>query len=142
LAKALAIIGSGVRPAAFTSGHDAAEFDKRLTAALTEARPAIFLDNFNAKDLRSDILASALTEDPMMVRIMGHTKNVPLHTRTFVAITGNGIQVSEDMARRILKADLDAKMENPEQRKFAPGFLQSVHDNRGKLLSDALTIWR
>jgi hypothetical protein len=83
LAKALAIIGSGVRPAAFTSGHDAAEFDKRLTAALTEARPAIFLDNFNAKDLRSDILASALTEDPMMVRVMGHTKNVPLHTRTF-----------------------------------------------------------
>jgi putative DNA primase/helicase len=142
LAKALAIIGSGVRPAAFTSGHDAAEFDKRLTAALTEARPAIFLDNFNAKDLRSDILASALTEDPMMVRIMGHTKNVPLHTRTFVAITGNGIQVAEDMARRTLKTDLDARMENPEQRKFSPGFLQSAHDNRGQLLSDALTIWR
>jgi hypothetical protein len=46
------------------------------------------------------------------------------------------------MARRTLKTDLDAKMENPEQRKFSPGFLQSVHDNRGQLLSDALTIWR
>jgi putative DNA primase/helicase len=37
LVKAICIIASGVRPAAFTSGHDAGEFDKCLTAALVEA---------------------------------------------------------------------------------------------------------
>jgi hypothetical protein len=57
-------VASGVRPSAFTTGHDAEEFDKRLTAALIEAHPAIFLDNFNSKDLCSDILASVLTESP------------------------------------------------------------------------------
>jgi hypothetical protein len=140
--KAMVIVASGIRPSAFTGGHDREELDKRITAALTEARPAMFLDNLNGQDLKSDILASALTENPAMVRVMGHTKNVPLHTRTFIGITGNGVQIAEDMARRMLNVHLDAKMENPEQRPFAPGFLDRVHGDRAKLLSDALTIWR
>jgi hypothetical protein len=142
LVKAICIIASGVRPAAFTSGHDAGEFDKRLSAALVEAHPAVFLDNFNAKELRSDILASVLTESPAKVRIMGQTRMVPLHVRTFIGITGNGIEIAEDMARRIIKSHLDAKMENPEERKFRPGFLEDILAHRAGLLSDALIIWR
>jgi hypothetical protein len=113
---------SGASPHAFTSGHDHQEFDKRLTAALIEARPAVFLDNYNAKELRSDTLASAITEDPSMVRVMGQSKTVPLHNRTLILVTGNGVQISEDIARRILKISLDAKMEDPEQRSLHRGF--------------------
>ena len=142
LVKAICVIASGVRPSAFTSGHDAEELDKRLTSALVEAHPAVFLDNFNAKDLTSDILASVLTESPAKVRIMGHTKMVPLHNRTFIGITGNAVQTAEDMARRLLNTHLDAKMENPEQRSFAPGFLDHVYASRAELLSAALIIWR
>ena len=142
LVKAICIIASGVRPSAFTSGHDAEEFDKRLTSALIEAHPAVFLDNFNAKDLTSDILASVLTESPAKVRVMGHTKMVPLHNRTFIAITGNAVQTAEDMARRLLNSRLDARMEDPERRKFAPGFLDHVFASRADLLVAALTIWR
>jgi hypothetical protein len=83
--KAICIIASGAPPSAFTAGHDAEELDKRLTAALIDARPAIFLDNYNGKNLTSDILASALTENPCEVRPMGHTAMVRLHTRTLVA---------------------------------------------------------
>jgi putative DNA primase/helicase len=142
LVKAICVAATGVRPAAFTSGHDEKEFDKRLTAALVEARPAVFLDNFNSKELKSDTLASALTESPCMVRPMGQTKTVPLHTRTFIGITGNAVEIAEDMARRILNTHLDARMENPEARKFEPGFLDRVLDARPALLSDALIIWR
>jgi putative DNA primase/helicase len=142
IVKAICIIAGGVRPSAFTSGHDKEEFDKRLTSALIEARPAVFLDNFNASELKSNILASVLTESPAMVRPMGQTKMVPLHTKTFVGITGNNIQVAEDMARRILCTRLDAKMEDPERRKFAPGFLDRILDARPALLSDVLIIWR
>jgi hypothetical protein len=142
LVKAICIAASGVSPAAFTSGHDAEEFDKRLTSALTEARPAVFLDNFNSKSLTSDILASALTENPAMVRPMGHTTTVPLHTRTFIGITGNAVQIAEDMARRLLNTHLDARMESPEQRPFAPGFLDRIFAERTNLLAAALTIWR
>jgi putative DNA primase/helicase len=142
LVKAMCMIANGSKPPAFTSGHDAGELDKRLTSALIEARPAVFLDNFNAKELKSDTLASALTESPAMVRPMGHTKTVPLHTRTFIAITGNGVEIAEDMARRQIMIRLDAQMEDPEARPFAPGFLEHVAASRPVLLSDALTIWR
>jgi hypothetical protein len=142
LVKAACVIASGSRPSAFTSGHDAEELDKRLTSALTEAHPAVFLDNFNAKNLSSDILASVLTESPAMVRPMGQTKTTPLHTRTFIGITGNSVQIAEDMARRLLNTHLDARLEDPEQRKFAPGFLERVFAERANLLAAALTIWR
>lgn len=83
LVKAICVIASGARPAAFTSGHDEAELDKRLTSALVEARPAVFLDNFNAKELTSDILASVLTENPAMVRVMGQTKKCSAQRANF-----------------------------------------------------------
>jgi hypothetical protein len=73
---------------------------------------------------------------------MGHTKTVPLHTRTFIGITGNSVQIAEDMARRLLNTHLDAQMENPEQRKFTPGFLDRIFAERANLLAAALTIWR
>src|SRR5262249_37071914 len=142
LVKAACMIAAGVKPSAFTGGHDAEELDKRLTAALTEAHPAVFLDNFNSKNLTSDILASALTENPAMVSTMGQTKNVPLNARAFIGITGNSVQIAEDMARRLLNTHLDARMENPEQRPFAPGFLDRVFTERANLLAAALTIWR
>jgi hypothetical protein len=46
------------------------------------------------------------------------------------------------MARRIITTNLDARMEDPEQRKFKPGFLDDVREARPALLSDALTVWR
>ena len=142
LVKAVCVVASGTKPAAFTSGHDAEEFDKRLTSALIEARPAVFLDNFNNKSLTSDTLDSALTENPSMVRPMGHSKSVPLHTRTFIGITGNAVQIAEDMARRLLNVHLDARMENPERRPFTPGFLDRIFTERTNLLTAALTVWR
>jgi hypothetical protein len=75
--KAICIIGSGVTPAAFTGGHNYEEFDKRLTAALIDARPAAFLDNYNTKNLSSDTLASALTENLCQVRPLEQTKMLP-----------------------------------------------------------------
>jgi hypothetical protein len=140
--QAIMIIATGAKPAAFTSGHNIEEFEKRLTAALIQAHPGIFLDNFNAKELKSDTLASVLTSNPAMVRPLGVTGTLPLHVRTFIGITGNAVQISEDMARRVINVHLDAQMEDPEQRKFEPGFLDRVLAARSWLLTDALTIWR
>jgi hypothetical protein len=142
LVKSACIVGSGSAPSAMTAGHDQDELDKRLTAAAIEARPAIYLDNFNRGTLESATLASFLTEDPARVRVLGQSKTVPLNTRAFVAITGNAVQIAEDIARRVLKICIDAKMEDPEQRPFAPGFLRGIFTRRISLLSACLTIWR
>jgi hypothetical protein len=67
---------------------------------------------------------------------------VRLTTNAFIAVTGNAVLVSEDLARRFLVVDLDAKCENPEQRSFDQDFSASVKAHRADLLAAVLTIWR
>jgi hypothetical protein len=107
-----------------------------------QAQPAVFLDNANGVALRSDTLASVLTERPACVRIMGESRMVQLNSTAFVAVTGNGLTLSEDLARRFVVCELDARCEDPESRPFASGFLDQLEARRAELLAGALTIWR
>lgn len=142
LVRAICLIAFGLRPRAFTAGHDRQELDKRFAAELVEAAPALFLDNVNAGVLRSETLASVLTERPARVRQLGYTKMLTLNSTAFIAVTGNGLTVSEDLARRFVLCSLDAKCEDPEARDFAPGLLDTIERRRAELLGAALTIWR
>ena len=142
LARAICQIAFGCPPSAFTPGHDRQELDKRLVAALIEASPAVFLDNLNSTALRSSTLASVLTERPAHVRIMGRSEMVPLNCAAFIAVTGNGLSVSEDLARRFLEVRLDPQCEDPESRPFSSGFLSNILARRTELLTAVLTIWR
>jgi putative DNA primase/helicase len=142
LMRAVCAIAFGIQPRAFTKGGDRQELDKRLASDLIEAAPILFLDNVNGSILRSDILASVLTERPARVRPLGRTGMVALNSTAFIAVTGNGLTVSEDLARRFIVCELDARCEDPEQRPFAADFLQKVELRRADLLSAAVTIWR
>jgi hypothetical protein len=142
LARAPGAIAFGVRPRAFTKGESRAELDKRIVSDLIEAAPMLFLDNVNGTTLRSDTLASILTERPARVRVLGRTGMVLLNSAAFVVVTGNGLSVAEDLARRFLVSELDPRCEDPEQRPFEGDFLLGVEQGRAELLSAALTIWR
>jgi hypothetical protein len=142
LVRAICTIAFGVRPRAFTTGSERQELDKRPAAELIEAQPALFLDNANGIALRSDTLASVLTERPARVRLLGQTRMVPLNSTAFVAVTGNGLTVTEDLARRFVPCGLDARCEDPELRPFPAGFLDQIERQRAELLTAVLTIWR
>ena len=142
LIRAICEIAFGVQPSAFTLGNDHHELDKRLGAELAAAGQVIFLDNANGVTLRSDTLASALTERPARVRLLGTTRTVAINSAAFVAVTGNGVSVAEDLARRFLHCHLDAHCEDPEARRFKAGFLEEIVRNRSAVLGDCLTIWR
>jgi hypothetical protein len=142
LVRAICTIAYGIRPRAFTAGSERQELDKRLAAELIEAQPALFLDNANGIALRSDTLASVLTERPARVRLLGKTRMVPLNSTAFVAVTGNGLTVTEDLARRFIPCELDARCEDPELRPFPAGFLKNIECQRPGLLAAVLTIWR
>ena len=142
LVRCLCAIAFGIRPHAFTTGGDRQELDKRLASDLIEAAPVLFVDNVNSSLLRSDTLASILTERPARVRLLGRTQMVPLNSAAFIAVTGNGLNVSEDLARRFIVCELDARCEDPEQRKFKTGFLGRIKSRRAELLAASLTIWR
>jgi hypothetical protein len=142
LVRALAAIAFGLRPAAITAGGTTEELDKRLVAALIEAAPVLMLDNVNGAALRSDALAAAITERPAVVRPLGQSATVPLNPTAWAAITGNGVNLSEDLARRFLAVELDAGTEDPEARPFVGDFLADTFAARSALLAAALTIWR
>jgi hypothetical protein len=142
LVRAINMIAFGIKPRAFTPGHNRDELEKRLAAELVQAQPAVFLDNANGIALRSDTLASVLTERPASVRVLGETRMAQLNSTAFVAVTGNGLTLSEDLARRFIVCELDAHCEDPEARPFAPGFLNQIEARRAELLAAALTIWR
>ena len=109
LVRGICMVAFGIHPRAFTAGSERQELDKRLAAELVEAQPCLFLDNANGIALRSDTLASVLTERPARVRQLGQTRMVPLNCTAFVAATGNGLTVSEDLARRVIPCELDAR---------------------------------
>lgn len=145
LVKSICAIAFGSPPKAFTTGHDKAELDKRIAAGLLQAGTVFFLDNVNSTALKSDILASVLTERPAQVRLFGQSTMAELNSTAWVALTGNGLTVSEDLARRFLACELDAKCDDPEGRRFPMGaeeFLEMVLKNRTMLLRAVLTIWR
>jgi putative DNA primase/helicase len=142
LVRATCIIAFGLQPRAFTTGTERHELDKRLAAELIEAQPAVFIDNVNGIAMRSDTLASVLTERPTRVRLLGQTRMVPLNSTAFIAVTGNGLTVTEDLARRFIYCELDARCEDPELRPFAAGFLDTISSRRAELLALVLTIWR
>jgi hypothetical protein len=118
LARCICIIAFGREPHAVTAGATAEELEKRIAAELIEGSPTLFLDNLNNTAFKSNLLASAITERPARVRLLGKSQMVPLNASAFVILTGNGVTVSEDLARRFIAVDFDPRTEDPELRPF------------------------
>jgi hypothetical protein len=142
LARCICIIAFGRDPHAVTSGATAEELEKRIAAELIEGSPALFLDNLNNTAFKSDLLASAITERPARVRPLGKSQMVPLNASALVILTGNGLTVSEDLARRFLMVEFDPRTEDPEARPFKTDIRAVVRERRTELLAALLTIWR
>jgi hypothetical protein len=142
LVHAIAQIAFGQEPSAFTSSGNRQELGKRIESALIESGPIVFLDNCNAEQLSSNVLAQVITEGTVTTPLLRHSRMVPLTTNAFVALTGNAARISEDLARRFLIVELDPKCENPEQRSFNEDFGPSIKEHRADLLAAVLTIWR
>lgn len=142
LARCIAAIAFGREPHAVTAGGTPEELEKRIAAELIEGGQTVFLDNLNSMALRSDTLASAITERPARMRLLGKSQMVALNTSALVMLTGNGLIVSEDLARRFLVVELDPRTEDPEARSFKGDILAEVLKRRPELLAALLTIWR
>jgi hypothetical protein len=59
-----------------------------------------------------------------------------------VFVTGNGVLLAQDVVRRFIPTELDAGMEDPEQRKFVGDIVAEIANRRPELLPALLTIRR
>jgi hypothetical protein len=87
------------------------------------------------------LLASVITENPAEIRPLSHSRTVRLNSPAFICITGNGLSLSEDLARRFV-VELDVGTDDPEARDFRGDLLAETTAAPADLLGDALTIWR
>ena len=142
LARCISLVAFGREPHAVTSGVKPEELEKRIAAELMQGNSVLFLDNMNNTAFRSNLLGSAITERPSRVRLLGRSQMFQLNSSAFVVLTGNGLSVSEDLARRFIAVDLDAHVEDPEARAFKHDIKKEVIQHRAELLAAALTIWR
>jgi hypothetical protein len=142
LARCICLIAFGREPHAVTGGATAEELEKRIAAELIAGGPVLFLDNLNNSAVKSDLLASVITERPTRVRVVGKSQMVPLNASAFVLLTGNGLMVSEDLARRFIAVDFDPRTEDPEARSFKTEIRAEISKRRRELLAALLTIWR
>jgi hypothetical protein len=139
LARCICLIAFRREPHAVTAGGSTEELEKRIAAELIEGGRVLFLDNLNNTGLNSDLLASAITERPAKVRVLGKSQMLPLNASAFVVLTGNGLSVSEDLARRFIAVEFDPRSEDPEARPFSNDIRKDVIERRRELLAAALT---
>jgi hypothetical protein len=91
LARCISIVAFGREPHAVTGGASSEELEKRIAAELMEGGSTLFLDNLNNTAFKSDLLASAITERPSRIRLLGKSQMLPLNASAFIILTGNGL---------------------------------------------------
>jgi putative DNA primase/helicase len=139
LAETVAIVATGRRAALMSLGQDDAETEKRLTSVLLAGDAVVVLDNIE-RPLRGDLLCQVTTQQFVRLRPLGATTALTVPTHAMFVATGNNLSILGDLKRRVVMIRLDAKVERPEQRTFDRDHLATVMEQRGKIITQVMTI--
>jgi hypothetical protein len=135
----LIITGGDFARFAYTSDND--EMRKAILAIALQGERLVLLDNL-VGCLGSPSLDEALTATVWQGRVLGktHAPQMPLMATWYGS--GNNIAVVGDTTRRVCYIRLDSPEEKPEERTGFrhPDLLAWVRENRGRLLTAAITI--
>jgi hypothetical protein len=139
LADVLTAVATGGSAAVMSLVGDSDEVEKRITALLLAGRSHVQLDNVRV--LRSSHLEAALTAPTWSGRRLGKSEIVCVPNRATWVATGNNVELSDEMARRVVPIRLDAGVERPEDR---DGFRHQLpawaYRNRVALVSASASI--
>lgn len=99
---------------------DDEELSKYVLTVLRAGQPAILFDNVPQNtELKSDVLAKAMSMDIFSGRLLGENRELRVATSSIWFFTGNNISFPGDFATRIFPINLNPKMENPDTRVFS-----------------------
>lgn len=140
LAQAIAQVTCGRPAGVMTQPRDEDEARKRITSLLIDGSPLVLLDN--VYELKSGVLAAALTSEFWEDRLLGLNQKVRVQNDAIWLATGNNVVLSEEIARRVIAIRLDSGLEFPELRQ---GFkhqqlLLWIQENRVQIVSSCLSI--
>jgi hypothetical protein len=140
LAGEIAIGSSAVRPVIVKNDE---EWRKALTSTFRAGRLIQVLDNLEG-ELRSPVLAAAITSTAWEDRLLGTNDMATFPNRCVFIANGNNIRVAGDLVRRTYWIRMDAQSAQPwRNREFLhPELIPWVRENRGRLLATLLTMAR
>lgn len=143
LVNAVNWICSGRDIATMPQATDESEQRKRITSLVIEGARAALIDNIRGP-FGDAALEAALTSTSWRDRELGRSTTVAAELLVVFFGTGNNVELTGDMPRRILPIDLKSELEDPEERSgfTIPNLRRYVMDNRVALVIAALTIAR
>ena len=135
------IIANGEVTPAMTIPPSDEEMQKTLITAMADGSSIVYFDNID-KDVNSGVLASSLTAPIVKGRMLGHSKMLEAEVRCVWVLCGNNVRLSDELIRRLLMIDLDARMAHPEKRSgwHHDDIGGYVRENRGQLVWACLTL--
>ena len=113
------------------------EMQKALLASIMEAKSHLFFDNVSS--FNSRVILAALTSRTIGGRILGQSKTVSRPNTFGWIATGNNPMLSEEMERRTVRINLNAKTTDIQLRKFKHGPSFPL-ENRAKAVHCILTM--
>lgn len=123
--------------------EDKTELRKILTTLTLAATPLAVFDNVKrGAEIRSPGLANYLTATTYGDRLLGSNEKLEAPTCTVLGLTGNGCEIGGDNTRRVLRVDLDARVERPELRAFDFDCETEARRDRAELVVAALILLR
>ncbi|KAB7785377.1 hypothetical protein [Methylorubrum populi] len=141
LVDVAAALSTGRRCPVIAPGRGEEELEKRLGPLILNSVPIVSIDNIEG-ELGGIFLCQATERPAVGLRPLGKSEIRTAECRSMFYLTGNNLVLLEDMTRRALMANLDARMERPELREFAGKPFDLVLANRGAYIAAALTILR
>jgi hypothetical protein len=142
LINVIAVTATGRNAAPFDQSRNEEEFKKTLGSALIAGHSLIAIDNC-VHILESSLLNIAVTEPVFGVRVLGVSQNREIPNNATIFVNGNNLIIGADLTRRVIRCEMDAGMERPEQREFKDDhLLDTVKANRARLVVAALTMLR
>jgi hypothetical protein len=135
------VTGDRFTIATYTADED--ELRKRITSLVLVGDRLVLFDNLEGK-FGNAVLDAALTGTAWKDRMLGVNRMVEASLNITWYATGNNVAIAADTARRVCHLRLEAPQERPEERQGFrhPNLLDWVGQNRGQLLTAALTILR
>lgn len=143
MVDAMATILTGAGAGVMTEGTDEEEWRKRITAKLRQIPTLVLIDNLK-RELDASALAAALTAPFWEDRVLGVSEITRLPIRCLWIATGNNPTFSNEMARRLVRIRLDARVDRPWQRTgfHHPELMEWVRANRVRLVAACLILCR
>lgn len=121
LARTCVVAVRADEPPMMQIGAKEEEVEKRLSSAIMAAKPVLVIDNVPAGEtLDSPSLAMLLTAPRWTGRVLGSHALPDLPNDTTVILTGNNVNASGEIAKRLVPIHLEAQDARPQDRTDFP----------------------